>query len=262
MNLKYLYYHIKLLKSKDLSFFTKYLLHTNKPKTLMVFSFLGKRLSISDSLSFLGMYRELFIDEHYNFVSKKENPRILDCGANIGLASIYFKKMYPKAVITAFEPDNAAYELLNKNLSSFGYKDVEVVKKAVWTTDEGITFASHGGTAGRIEAASENSVFMPTVRLKDVLSKETIDFLKIDIEGAEIEVIKDCADVLYKAENIFIEYHSMADMPQELPAILDILTRNGFRYHIKEAFTSALPFIKVDQQTGLDLQLNIFAFKA
>lgn len=261
MKTKYVHYHLQLLKSKDISLYHKYVLHTHQPAQPFTIKFKGKKIQVPDARSFLGMYRELFIDQHYYFQSSKPNPRILDCGANIGLAAIYFKSIYPKARITGFEPDEQAFAALQQNLKSFNYQDIELVKKAVWTTDTGVKYVAHGGTGGRIEEGEAKSIAIPSVRLKDILEKEQIDFLKIDIEGAELEVIKDCEPVLHKAQNIFIEYHSMANAPQQLHVLLQLLANNGFRYHIKEAFTSALPFVKIEQQTGMDLQLNIFAYK-
>ena len=60
-------------------------------------------------------------------------PFIIDCGANIGLSVIYLKNLYPDAEIVAFEPDEQNFQLLQKNIASFGFKNVEARKEAVWT---------------------------------------------------------------------------------------------------------------------------------
>ena len=87
--------------------------------------------------------------------------------------------------------------------------------------------------------------------------------LKIDIEGAEIEVIKDCRDVLNKANNIFIEFHSFINRRQELDVILQILSANNFRYFMKQPMDRKIPFINKTNKNypEIDLQLNIFAYK-
>ena len=55
-----------------------------------------KRIVFIDSLSFFYQYRDIFQDKIYNFKSKSESPRIIDCGSNIGLSVIFFKEKYKK----------------------------------------------------------------------------------------------------------------------------------------------------------------------
>ncbi|MDQ0640901.1 hypothetical protein QF042_004466 [Pedobacter sp. W3I1] len=91
---------------------------------------------------------------------------------------------------------------------------------------------------------------------------QKIDFLKIDIEGAEYLVLKDIEDNLSNVENLFIEYHSSPDCKQTLSEILGILTKSGFRFYIKEAWDNLpIPFEHRLYKPFWDLQLNIFAFR-
>ena len=62
------------------------------------------------------------------------SPRILDCGANVGLASLFFKRRYPAARITAFEADPALFAILDANLRANGAADVEARHAALWTS--------------------------------------------------------------------------------------------------------------------------------
>ena len=54
--------------------------------------------------SFQSLLIEIFINKSYLFKSAKPDPFILDCGANIGMATLLFKKLYPNAIINCFEP--------------------------------------------------------------------------------------------------------------------------------------------------------------
>ena len=100
-----------------------------------------------------------------------------------------------------------------------------------------------------------------SVRLRDLLV-EKIDFLKIDIEGAEYEVLVDCEDKLSYVENLFIEYHGNYNEMYKLNKILDILIKNDFKYYIKEAgVTFEHPFYDRENIYDFNIQLNIFAFK-
>jgi hypothetical protein len=87
--------------------------------------------------------------------------------------------------------------------------------------------------------------------------------LKIDIEGAEYDVLKDCSSSLDKVKNIFIEYHSYVNCVQKLSEILEILEKNNFRYFIKPVNDREKPLInrKNKFNPNMDLQLNIYGYK-
>ncbi len=63
------------------------------------------KLKIPDSASFLSSFKEIFVDKIYAFPQAGKAPRILDLGANIGLSVLYFKSLFPDALIEAYEPD-------------------------------------------------------------------------------------------------------------------------------------------------------------
>lgn len=220
----------------------------------------GLKLRIPDGLSFAWQYYEIFYKEYYRFTSSTDTPRILDCGANVGLSCLYYLKQHPKAQITAFEASPYVGKFLNNNLKQNGGKHVEVVMSAVWVHDKGIKL---------IEDKSDNSsisetegIAVPSIRLKDYLAKEQkVDFLKMDIEGAEIDVIKDIQSQLHKIDRFFIEYHSFIDGKQELSSILRLLEEAGFRYHLENARNQTAPFEGVKRSGDMDLQINLFAWR-
>jgi FkbM family methyltransferase len=224
-------------------------------------SFLGKPFKFSDATTFLGGIIELFHENKYQFTASKKDPLILDCGANIGLSVLYFKKMYPKSIIHAFEPDLELFEMLKQNIESFGLSDVFLHNSAIWVENSEVAFFSEGGFSGRIsDDELGKSERVQCERLSDLLDKK-IDFLKLDIEGAEVEVIEDCRDSLHNIDHLFIEYHSQAGKKQQLDVILKRLTDAGFKYQIKDVFSAKSPYLKVDYMATMDLQLEIFAFR-
>ncbi len=226
-------------------------------------TFKAHTLHVHDQASFRLGYRELFKEEVYKFNALKSNPYIIDCGSNMGMSVIYFKSSFPASRILAFEADPYVFSFLEKNIQSFNINDVTAINKAVWdANDESLSFLAEGGAGGRIQEKSEQFKFVKvkTARLKDYLTEE-IDFLKIDIEGAEDKVLADCADDLRFVNNLFVEYHSMNNSSQNLHLILQIVHNAGFRYHIKEAFTTRFPFIERKLNFGMDLQLNIFCYR-
>ncbi|MDB5230246.1 MAG: methyltransferase, FkbM family domain protein [Chitinophagaceae bacterium] len=204
--------------------------------------------------------REIFMEEIYK-QQLPSSPYIIDCGANIGLSVLYMKMLYPDAVIIAFEPDELNFSILKMNVESYSLKNVEIKKEAVWTENTELNFSSTGGLMSKIEkeghAASSKT---KAIRLKDLLCRK-IDFLKIDIEGAEYNVLTDIKGNLHFVGNLFIEYHGTFQQNKELNEILNIITENNFRYYIKSAIDKhPTPFLRTPSP-DYDVQLNIFAFR-
>jgi FkbM family methyltransferase len=246
----------------NLNWFTiKYYKHLPNGK-LRKHQLYGKSLYFISPIELLHGIQEIFLDQIYkqNLPAK---PYIIDCGANIGLSVIYLKHLYPHAEILAFEPDEKNFELLAKNIQSFGLDNVTPRKEAVWIENTTLKFASEGSMASKIaDDHSLNTQEVKATRLKDLLNRE-VDFLKIDIEGAEYQVLCDIDEKLANVNNLFVEYHGLFSQCEELTKLFALFTKNGFSYYIKEArpvYDS--PFTKQkDYAIPLDLQLNIFCFK-
>lgn len=232
----------------------------NRPMTI---PFRQYRFLVPDPFSFVWQVKEIFADEFYYFQSGKPQPVIFDCGANVGTSVTYFRHIYPNARILAFEADEPIAHVLNQNLRQNGIHGVEIINKAVWINDEGILFGSGDADAASIYSESDKKL-VPSIRLRDYLLREPrIDMLKMDIEGAETDVLADCHDALNNVQHLFIEYHSYVDHSQGLASILHILEQNGFRYYIDSSQSRTRPLVKhrYSESNNMDLQLNIFGYK-
>ena len=73
---------------------------------------------------------EIFEGGEYEFPCNTDAPIILDCGSHIGLSVAWFKRRFPKARITAFEPDPQNFELLQANVAANGFEGVELLNLA------------------------------------------------------------------------------------------------------------------------------------
>ena len=242
-----------------------YKLLLNTPRfTEISVNFLGTKIKIPDSASSVFLNRELFGAEIYKFDSTKDTPLIIDCGANIGMSIIYFKSIYPNAEIIAFEPDKKIFNYLKYNVESFEFKNIKLINKGLWKEESTLNFLSEGSDGGRIaiEKDMDNIIQIETVKLSSYLKNNEVDFLKIDIEGAETEVLIECQNELKNIKNIFIEYHSFVNDKQTLSVILNILENNGFRYYIEHiGVKSNHPFCNITNYVGFDNQLNIFGYR-
>lgn len=218
-----------------------------------------RRIHVFGRIGFIHAVREIFLEELYK-IELNPNPFIIDCGANIGLSVIYFKRRFPNSTIIAFEPDEVNFELLKKNISIFNFTGITLEKKAVWKENTTLSFSNEGTMMSKIVDAGTYRV--EAIKLKDLINK-SIDLLKIDIEGAEYEVLVSIREDLYQVKNLFIEYHGSFSQNFELNKIFKILTEAGFSYYIKEAAPVYLhPFIrKKPEHVPYDIQLNIFCFR-
>jgi FkbM family methyltransferase len=210
----------------------------------------------------LHTYKELFEQEIYRFDAGKKDPVILDCGANIGLSVLYFKQLYPSAIIRAYEPDPANLYLLGENIRNNSLRDVQMVPAAIWTSEGQLEFEQSGSQASRLGEPTANSIKVDTVRLRDEIQLYHPDLLKIDIEGAEYEVLKDCKEVIHNIPFVFVEYHGLIEDSAKLTEILSWLDNAGFQYYIKMAHDGLdSPFYRQRTHEIFDQQLNIFAYR-
>ncbi|MCX6782230.1 MAG: FkbM family methyltransferase [Candidatus Magasanikbacteria bacterium] len=222
---------------------------------------LGFKIKIADSASFVFMYKEIFEKQVYKFNASSNAPVIIDCGANIGMSVVYFKKLFPLAKIVAFEPDPNIFRILKENIDSQNFSDIKLVNSALWSEEGAMDFFPDRADGGRVaeKISGVAPVLIPAVKLSGYLN-EKVDFLKIDIEGAELEVLRECKDALKNVKNIFIEYHSFADKSQKLDELLLILKEDGFRYYIDNfSAIQRQPFSIRGVYSGMDMQLNIYA---
>ena len=202
------------------------------------------------------LYRDIFVDGVYDFETLNEKPVIIDCGANIGLSTIYFKQRHPGARVRSFEPDPDFAGILKKNVESWGLENVTVMESAVWSSEGTLRFQQDQGLGGHL---ADGGIEVRTERLKDYLS-EPVDFLKIDIEGAELEVLRDCKDALGNVRRLFVESHTYAGQEQTLDEILEILRMAGYRYWIQRTEGPPRPFVGKPHEKGtLALCVNICA---
>jgi FkbM family methyltransferase len=249
-------------KEVNINWFSlKYYKHLSDGK-LRQHTLFGKTFYFFSATEFLHGIKEIFLEQIYK-QHLPQQPYIIDCGANIGLSVIYMKQLYPDAEILAFEPDEKNFELLSKNIASFQYNNVNIRKEAVWVDNTNLHFSNAGSMSSKIETQDTSNTYqVKAVRLKDFLTRK-VDFLKMDIEGAEYQVLCDLGDALAHVNNLFVEYHGTFSQTEELSRLFMLFTEKGFQYYIKEADTIyATPFTKSkNPRISFDVQLNIFCFR-
>lgn len=200
---------------------------------------MGFQVSHFDRPTLDHLYREIFARQHYYFRTDNRTPVILDCGANLGMASLYFKWLYPESRVQAFEPDPATFELLAGNIRQ-NHLDVEVHNCALWDQDAEVDFFVDSANPGTLLMSTDGSrsrgapVKVPGRKLSNFID-EAVDFLKLDVEGAEHRVLCDLvsAGKLGNIRQMVVEYHHKIGQQKScLAGFLNELERAGFEYQI------------------------------
>jgi len=224
---------------------------------------LGWPFYIPDSRSFVRLYDLYFNKRIFDFTSRDRHPHIIDCGANIGVTVSWWKKRYPDAQVLAFEADPDIFRVLHRNCGTL--PGVRLLNAAVWDKEGEIPFVAKGGEGGHVAELSsrprrEMIRSVPCVRLRSFLSNKC-DFLKMDIEGAEVAVIRDCAEALKNVARIFVECHSFVTKTQSLGETISLLEKAGFRLHVHTELPAPQPFLERQVINEKDLRLDLFGFR-
>ena len=207
---------------------------------------LGFRFSFFHYETFIFLFDRIFIDLEYYFEADKKDPFIIDCGSNIGMSILFFKKIYPEATIIGFEPDQKTFAKLEENIGVNKLENVVVYRKAV-SDVEGVTdfyyYPDHPGSLSMSmikERIDKQCQKVESVVLSKYITT-TVDFLKLDTEGAETAIIQELhkQNKLRYIKKMAIEYHHhfhhyhFTKQDDSFSKILRILEESGFGYQIK-----------------------------
>lgn len=157
------------------------------------------------------IFEQVFIEQQYRFPEKFTQPVkwIIDAGANIGMASVYFANKYPEAKIISIEPDVNNFALLQKNTT--GYSKITCLHAALWDKEEMLDIGNKTQlSAGYIVEPTSNNKGIPGLTINGIIKEYGIDNLsivKIDIEGAEKEVFSSATEWLSKTTCVIVELH-------------------------------------------------------
>ena len=193
---------------------------------------------------FFSMLSDIFFRSVYR-LPPGEIRTIIDAGSNIGLSALYFRWRAPEAHIICFEPNPEAFALLQRNIEGNAMKGVELHQLALGS-EEGTTTLFLGNTLTADNSATTmrgdakgRSVEVKQRKLSDFLSGP-VDFLKMDIEGAEGDVLEELerAGKLSLIKRMAIEFHIYeAGGGYPMGKFLSILDRNDFRYVCTPSFS-------------------------
>jgi FkbM family methyltransferase len=157
------------------------------------------------------VFTQIFINQEYALEMDEDVNTIIDCGANIGLASLFFLSKFPNARIIAIEPERNNFDLLKQNLQFF--PGVTCINKGVWNRNAILEITNYSrGEAGFIvsETQQKSDKSIPATSISEIIEEfgfKEIQILKIDIEGSEEQVFQDEPQWLDQVKMIFCEIH-------------------------------------------------------
>lgn len=166
------------------------------------------------------------IDDHeyerWGEIAIQPAMNVIDCGAHIG--SFTRLALAHQAYVLAIEADDENFEMLLKNTE--GYNHLKLLKAVLWNGKP--TRFLKDSERGELNKVSKKGILMPTITLDQVVTHfkmEQIDLLKMDIEGAEYEVLYNFKQ-LDKVKQITMEWHYGSTKMAELIIFLE---KNKFK---------------------------------
>jgi FkbM family methyltransferase len=212
-------------------------------KELITLNLIGLRISSFGYFNLLYQIKEIFLLDEYQISTTKKSPVIIDCGANIGLSILYFKKKYPNSKIIAFEPNPNVFTILRANLEQNHIQGVELYNYCLSDSEGEIEFyinENFGTMEGSVfeERGGSKKLKVKAVRLSSYI-KEEVDLVKMDIEGAEIKVLDDLKrnDKLNFVNTYLIEYHhNIPGLVSGLGRFIRDFEENSFSINLRSGF--------------------------
>jgi FkbM family methyltransferase len=202
---------------------------------------LNYQVSYLNRASFRVLVREVLVNGEYTFDAGHDAPVILDCGANIGLATLFFKRSYPQARILAFEADPTTAAVLRKNVEQNNLKNVWVHNVLLTDRDGELPFyveADREGSlmmsANRDRPSKSREIMVRAGRLSDYIDCQ-IDLLKLDVEGSEFDVVTDLvrSGKISRILRMAVEYHhKIGGQSSCFAKFLQLLEDAGFEYQL------------------------------
>ena len=174
-------------------------------------------------------------------------PVIVDLGSNIGLTLIDFKIAYPECRLVGVELDPDNFTVLQENTQSIS--NCQTINAGIWKENGSIFYENLDAQSFKIvEKEGKNTKLMRSITMNTLFNEQNIDrvdYLKMDIEGAEYAVMSENLDWLQKVRMLNIEYHPSQQFVDGYTFLKTILEANGFYvFHCANHWSSLFAFSK------------------
>ncbi len=191
-------------------------------------------IDYQNSQEYHNIASEIFTHNTYYFEADNNSPKIIDAGAHIGLATLYFKKIYPNSQIIAIEPNPQSFQLLQTNVNQNNLENITLHQVALTNQTGSQTFyidtKDWHSTSNFTPKSWDNKqpltpIQVNTLPLSDFIT-HPIDLLKLDVEGSEFSLLKHSQSKLHLIKQIILEFHP--SKIQSLDQLIKLLTKHNF----------------------------------
>jgi FkbM family methyltransferase len=194
--------------------------------------------------------------EYLEFAALKEGEIVLDIGAYSGVTSIIFAQLVgERGRVYAFEADRVNHECAQVNVEMsarvMGLKNISLFHNAVWSNNGGLLFSNEGAMGSSAVSITGGNrgieTVVPSILLQDFFATHGLDhadFVKIDIEGGEIEVLKASAGFLKSMNARLIVEPHLVDGVLSTDRCCRILQSAGYKVRIREKVGESEPLIE------------------
>lgn len=198
------------------------------------------------------------VEQYLQFARLRPGDVVFDLGVYAGLTTLEFSRQVgPRGKVYGFEADEANFAAASENVEThrgFGGADnVTLIPKAVWSHDDGLAFSSEGamgsGAVAVLGSKRGKVVQAPTTTLSSFCREHQIgrlDFIKMDVEGAEIEILESSRKLLPEFKpRLVIEPH-MVGAGLTTERCCAILKEIGYRAHLVTQNGASVPLIEAE----------------
>lgn len=173
---------------------------------------LKRNIYLRSNTKDLETFKEIFNDNIYNLQLPIVPKTIIDAGANVGFASLFFRLKYREAIIIAIEIEKQNVAMMLRN--TINLKQLRIENKALFNRKSFFKIENPFNATNSFvikEVQQSEKYDVEAITLEEILTLykwETIDILKIDIEGAEIQLFeRNYEKWLPKTKIIMVETH-------------------------------------------------------
>ena len=195
----------------------------------------GIKIKIRSNSTDLDTFSLIWLLKEYNKHGFKieKNDIIIDIGAHIGIFSLYANQFCKNGKIFCYEPSTENYELLQSNISQNQIKNIFPNNFAVSQSNDSVKlYISPDNTAHSIYDSTSKSIQVKSRTLQNIFDSnklEICDYLKLDCEGAEYEIIESLPNEYFKKiKQIYIEYHFSDSKHEMLENMIKKLDQMSF----------------------------------
>ena len=198
------------------------------------------RVNTPDALMIWEVWKAKVYDDERLPISAEDV--VVDMGAHIGAFAVRAARLAHRGQVYAYEASSRNYALLMENRELNSLKNLHIENSAVSDKRGELPLYTPANNSILGSLKQETSSFKEMVQaitFSDIISEhiiQQIDFLKMDVEGAEFDILFGCSDATFeKIRRMVIEYHEFENAKHNHRDLVNLLSLHGFKVLVEKA---------------------------